>query len=748
MAEQVGKMAHCSVWQRPPEPHPENTMKTMKKTTPNTVRDAAPSFRHRCGHRRAGTGLLLAGSIVCWLLGQAPTTLASAYSDAVLADNPLVYYQLNETSGTTAVNSAATGSAYNGTYNNVTLGATGPNGFLDKAAVLDGTTSSITVPALANGLTAITIETWLNCASFTASGNANCLFMTDGWQAGGLHYQFVPPDWSGGMPLGTAAFGAFSGSGAANSPAVPTNEWRHFVITCGGGTATYYVDGVAAVPAAVTILVDLIQAHIGAWNGGERFLHGSVAQFALYNKALPASHVLAHYNAGVAGTAAPYHTITATAPAGTTISPSGNVAVVDGENQTFTITGSMAFNITGLEVDGVPQVPQASFTFSTVTDDHTITVLGAAATTTISGNASPLASGQEVTIWVTNTATLESATTATVAGAYSVTAGDGTYTISAKGPGLLYAPAQEVVVAGGSVTHDIALIDTPLVDIRAAGMLIGPVSTATNTGTLGGNFTPGGNGPSVDIVHGKQALQFTGSGYLQLGVGAPAGIIGNATTPPVYSHIAWVYRPNLDGGSQVFLSWAPYSQGALWQYGNPGERYADHWAAGWDLWWNGQCPAAGAWHSLVTTCDGVTEKLYIDGNSTPALSVPLGGNKNFQNDSNNYPIRLGAMGWWDGADPDRYYTGAIGSVQIWPFAIAAADVADAAAAIAPVEPSNARTIHASADANSSITPSGDVVVADGGSQTFTMAATWNITSTMSWWTRFPRVLPIHGPSPT
>ena len=259
----------------------------------------------------------------------------------------------------------------------------------------------------------------------------------------------------------------------------------------------------------------------------------------------------------------------------------------------------------------------------------------------------------------------------------------------------------------------------PLVSVEAKTLAPGLISSSTNAGSLGGNFTPGGTGPSVSLVNGYKAMQFTGNGYLQLSVGAPAQIIGDATTPPVYTHIAWLYRANLNGGQSTFLSWSPYSRGAMWQYGFPTERYADHWDAGWNLWWNGKCPAAGSWYSFVTVCNGVTEKLYVNG--VEVLSEALAGNKNYLNNANNYPIRLGAMGWWDTANPDRYYSGAMGSLQVWDFALDASEVAAYAAAIQPPAPVT-HTITATPGTGSTITPPGAVVL-DHATQSFSIAAT-------------------------
>jgi hypothetical protein len=65
-------------------------------------------------------------------------------------------------------------------------------------------------------------------------------------------------------------------------------------------------------------------------------------------------------------------TITASAGSGGSISPSGNVVVSQGANQTFTITPSSGFNVSSVTVDGTSQGAITSYTFSNVQAAHTI----------------------------------------------------------------------------------------------------------------------------------------------------------------------------------------------------------------------------------------------------------------------------------------------------------------------------------------------------------------------------------------
>ncbi len=66
------------------------------------------------------------------------------------------------------------------------------------------------------------------------------------------------------------------------------------------------------------------------------------------------------------------HTITATAGTGGTISPSGSVAVNNGESKTFIITPNSNYSIAEVKVDGVSQGIIASYTFENITANHTI----------------------------------------------------------------------------------------------------------------------------------------------------------------------------------------------------------------------------------------------------------------------------------------------------------------------------------------------------------------------------------------
>ncbi|PKM72103.1 MAG: hypothetical protein CVU91_10225 [Firmicutes bacterium HGW-Firmicutes-16] len=66
------------------------------------------------------------------------------------------------------------------------------------------------------------------------------------------------------------------------------------------------------------------------------------------------------------------HTISVTAGKGGSISPKGAVSVADAEDQTFTITPESGYEIFEIKVDGTSIGAPSSYTFTKVTDNHTI----------------------------------------------------------------------------------------------------------------------------------------------------------------------------------------------------------------------------------------------------------------------------------------------------------------------------------------------------------------------------------------
>jgi len=66
------------------------------------------------------------------------------------------------------------------------------------------------------------------------------------------------------------------------------------------------------------------------------------------------------------------HTISASAGANGSISPSSNISVIKGANQTFAITPNSGYSIRDVKVDGTSVGAASSYAFSNVTENHTI----------------------------------------------------------------------------------------------------------------------------------------------------------------------------------------------------------------------------------------------------------------------------------------------------------------------------------------------------------------------------------------
>ena len=81
------------------------------------------------------------------------------------------------------------------------------------------------------------------------------------------------------------------------------------------------------------------------------------------------------------------HTITASAGSGGSISESGEIKVDDGVTKTFTFTPNEGYKISDVLVDGVSVGAVSSYTFSNITENHTVSVSFSIITYTISASA-------------------------------------------------------------------------------------------------------------------------------------------------------------------------------------------------------------------------------------------------------------------------------------------------------------------------------------------------------------------------
>lgn len=210
---------------------------------------------------------------------------------------------------------------------------------------------------------------------------------------------------------------------------------------------------------------------------------------------------------------APTYTITGTADANGAILPLGPIIVPEGDSQTFTITPIEGYHVADVKVDGVSIGAVTTYTFSNVTEDHTI-----------SASFSLDTNSQDT---------------------YTITA-------SAGQNGTISPSGQATIISGGSQTYAITPNDGySIADVTVNGQSVGAVSTYTFTNVtsdntinatfalqphtvtasagIGGSISPSG---SIIVDHGS-SMTFTitpNEGYLIGDVLVNGSSVGKVTT--------------------------------------------------------------------------------------------------------------------------------------------------------------------------------------------------------------------------
>ena len=221
------------------------------------------------------------------------------------------------------------------------------------------------------------------------------------------------------------------------------------------------------------------------------------------------------------------YTIVASAGSGGTISPSGTVSVGSGSSQTFTITPSYGYTIASVLVDGSSVGAVASYTFSNIAANHTISATFAGgASYTITASA-----GSNGTISPSGAVTVNSGASQT----FSFTPATGYQVSSILVDGTAVTTASSYTFSNVTAGHTISVTFAPI--------------TCTITPSAGANGTISPSG-AVTVNYGtNQSFSFTpATGYQVSSVLVDGSAV---TTASSYTF------SNVTAGHTISVSFAP-----------------------------------------------------------------------------------------------------------------------------------------------------------------------------------------------
>jgi len=215
-----------------------------------------------------------------------------SYKSAILANNPVGYWQLNEGSGSTA--SDASGYGHNGVYNNVTFGILDPFGGNQAVRVNSATSSYINISdsgSTSLDVSYITIEAWIRTNNYDVSHDRGIVINKEN------SYEI-------GLQDGTGAFQSAlytSGWTWNGSAVIPLNTWKHIALSYNGSIVKHYVNGVMVDSYAYsgTIVANDEDLRIGARGGDSTpgsYFEGDISHVSVFDYALSDTQILTHYN--------------------------------------------------------------------------------------------------------------------------------------------------------------------------------------------------------------------------------------------------------------------------------------------------------------------------------------------------------------------------------------------------------------------------------------------------------------------
>jgi hypothetical protein len=225
------------------------------------------------------------------------------YATTVQADQPISYYRLGESSGALAMDIA--GRSFNATINGgVTLGQAGALAVsTDTAMLLNGSTGYLALPFGVNptNWTGITLEAWIKLTNNSFVDYPRLLANEQTASSEKGFDLALAPATDGNSAYFEIGFGGTYKSLAFGSGVLAASSWYHIVCTWNGATMTAYINGVSVgtLSASGSLAATTNSINIGRNPVTGDYLPGYVDEIAIYNYALSAGRIAAHYSAAI-----------------------------------------------------------------------------------------------------------------------------------------------------------------------------------------------------------------------------------------------------------------------------------------------------------------------------------------------------------------------------------------------------------------------------------------------------------------